>query len=84
MEHFSMIPYGNGFGGNYGYNSRQQFGDCTPPVNFVSLGILLYPRTNFCTPSDKSVPQEVPGIPGLSVIQIGIYRSIRSISLSGQ
>ena len=69
---FVLKTGGFGFGGNYGYNSRQQFGDCTPPVNFVPLGILLYPRTNFCTPSDKSVPQEVPGIPGLSVIQIGI------------
>ena len=57
-----------GFGGNYGYNSRQQFGECTPHVNSVPPpGVLLYPSTNFCTPSDKSVPQEVPGIPELSV-----------------
>ena len=56
-----------GFGGNYGYNSRQQFGECTPHVNSVPPGVLLYPSTDFCTPSDKSVPQEVPGIPELSV-----------------
>jgi len=58
---------GRWFSGNYGYNSRQQFGECTPHVNSVPPGVLLYPSTNFCTPSDKSVPQEVPGIPELSV-----------------
>ena len=56
-----------GCSGNYGYNSQQQFGECTPPVNFVPHGVFLYPSTNFCAPSDKSVPQEVPGIPELSV-----------------
>ena len=56
-----------GFGGNCGYNSQQQFEECTPPVNFVPHGIFLYPSKNSCTPREKSVPQEVPGIPGMSV-----------------
>ncbi len=56
-----------GFGGNYGYNLQRQFDKCTPVTKFVPLGALLYPSKNSCTPSDKSVPQEVPGILGVSV-----------------
>jgi len=47
-----------------------------PPVNIVPYGIFLYPSTNFCTPSDKSVPQEVPGILGVSVRQIGFVNQV--------
>ena len=57
----------SGFGGNYGYNSQQQFGECTPPVNFVPLSILLYPGTSFCTPSNKSVPKKALGILGVFI-----------------
>ena len=32
------------FGGNYGYNSRQQFGECTPSANIVPHGVFLYPK----------------------------------------
>ena len=31
-----------GYAGNYGYNSQQQFGECTPPVNFVLQHKFLY------------------------------------------
>ena len=47
-----------GFGGNYGYNSRQQFGECTPVTKFVPLGVWLYPSTNFCTPREKVYPKK--------------------------
>ena len=47
-----------GYGGNYGYNSQQQLEECTPPVNFVPLGIFLYPGTSFCTQVIKVYPQK--------------------------
>ena len=42
----------SGFGGNYGYNSRQQFGECTSHVNSV-------PPVFCCTPAQIFVSQVI-------------------------
>ena len=64
FKSYKNTRYGNSF--NYGYNLRWRPGECTPTLDFVPRGLILYPGTIFCTPPHINVPQG-------TICSLGLY-----------
>ena len=52
-----MIPYGDGFDDNYGYNLWRQFDKCTPIAEFAPQDAWMHPSKNFAPSTDKVYPR---------------------------
>ena len=82
-KHVSMIPWGDGFGGNYGYNLLRQFDKCTRVAKFAPQGAWMHlaqitaPRTGKVYPKEywESLGYRSDKLAFVICLRLNIYRT---------